>query len=104
MSKTVHPNAAAAESKLLSSYADDIALIADEEPATTLEDFVRQLSLASIVLAGTNISGSADLDTAANTLAQLTFGGWAQQRVLLELAADQLRGVGELADEYRLKL
>ncbi|MHA4819438.1 hypothetical protein ACXZ65_34375 [Streptomyces aculeolatus] len=104
MPKTERPDAAAAESKLLSNHADDIAFVAGEAPATTLEEFVRQLRLASIVFAGVYIRGSADLDAAANLLAQVGYGGEAQRYVLLTHAADHLRDVGDLTEEYRLAL
>jgi hypothetical protein len=73
----------------MSSFArcvDDIAGIAGTAPATTAEEFVRQLSIAADRLTEAGVRGAEDLHAAVT---------------LVKPLALLLANVGEMADEYR---
>jgi hypothetical protein len=91
---------------ILARYADDIAFVAEEKPATTLADFVNQMEIAADHLAGAGIQGASDLDAAAAALgaanSNLTDDG--KRTWLINSAAAFLANTTDMVDEYRLML
>ncbi|GAA0501376.1 hypothetical protein [Streptomyces olivaceiscleroticus] len=85
--------------ELIARHADDIAYVAEKTPATTAEDFIYQLTIASGRL------GDDDLTQAVAFLTTVTDaceGEDAAQTVFLNEAARCLHHVDELVEEYRL--
>lgn len=89
---------------LLSWYADDIAFVAEESPATTLEAFAAQVGTAGSRMEDAGINNAEDLDTASIYLADAANASGIEQAVLLKRAADLLNDVTDLVDEYRDKV
>lgn len=87
---------------LLSKYADDIAYVAEEPPATGLTDFATQLSTAGSRMEDAGINNAEDLDTASTYLADAANASGTEQALLLKRAADLLKDVSDMVDEYRL--
>ena len=86
---------------LLSWYADDIAFVASDRPATTLADFVSQLGTAGSRMEDAGINNAEDLETAATYLNDADRLSGVEQAVLLKQAADLLNDVTDMVDEYR---
>jgi hypothetical protein len=87
--------------KLLAWYADDIAAVAEESPATTLEDFAAQVGTAGSRMEGVGINNAEDLDTASTYLADAASLTGVEQAVLLKRASDLLNDVTDMVGEYR---
>ena len=87
--------------KLLSWYADDVAFVAEETPATTLEAFAAQVGTAGSRMEDVGINNAEDLDTASTYLADATKASGTEQAVLLKRASDLLNDVTDMVDEYR---
>ncbi|MFF1348484.1 hypothetical protein ACFVZJ_21315 [Streptomyces sp. NPDC058322] len=95
--------APATTESILARYAADIAVAADEKPATTLAAFAEQLVTAAERLGAVGINGSDDLETAATYLADADGSTDVTERdVLLNRAVKNLAYADEMADEYRL--
>lgn len=88
--------------QLLAWYADDIAMAADDSPATTLETFAAQLGTASSRMQDAGINNAEDLETAATYIGDAANLAGTEQAVLLKQASDLLNHVSDMADEYRL--
>ncbi|SHL75200.1 hypothetical protein [Streptomyces yunnanensis] len=87
----------------LSLYADDVAFVTEEAPATTLQDFINQLSTASSRLDSVGINGAEELDTAAIYLSDAAHNASGTDQIALFNQADEhLRDVTDMVDEYRL--
>ncbi|WP_331764331.1 hypothetical protein [Streptomyces sp. NBC_01506] len=87
----------------ISRYADDIAFVAEEQPATNAEDFISQLQHAGYVLdTYAGITGAEDLDTAATYLSDALDSTGDEHRLLVDRAAKYLAGASDMVEEYRL--
>ena len=86
---------------LLGWYADDIAFVAEESPATTLADFASQVGTAGSRMEDAGINNAEDLDTAATYLNDAANASGTDQAVLLKRASDLLNDVSDMVDEYR---
>jgi hypothetical protein len=86
---------------LLAKYADDIAFVAEEPPATSLTDFATQVGTAGSRMEDAGINNAEDLDTASTYLADAANLSGTDQDVLLKRAADLLGDVADMVDEYR---
>lgn len=88
---------------LVARYADDIAFVAEERPATTPEGFIEQLRTAAHRLdVYARINGAEDLETAATYLTDAMASTGAERRVLLNRAVKYLAYTSDMVDEYRL--
>jgi hypothetical protein len=87
--------------KLLAWYAEDIAFVASDRPATNLAEFVTQLGTAGSRMEDAGINNAEDLDTAATYLNDADRLTGNDQAVLLKRAADLLNDVADMVDEYR---
>lgn len=89
--------------QLLNHHADDIAFVADKEPATTLDDFIEQLGIAAKHLQDTHAISAEDLDDAAIYLSDAQRATSPQeQQMLLKQAAERLRYADDAVEDYRL--
>lgn len=86
---------------LISWYAEGIAFVAEEAPATTLEAFASQVGTAGSRMEDVGINNAEDLDTAATYLADAVNASGTEQAVLLKRAGDLLNDVRDMVDEYR---
>jgi hypothetical protein len=86
---------------LLSRHADDIAFVAEEAPATDLNEFASQVGTAGSRMEDAGINNAEDLDTASTYLADAANATGTEQAVLLKRAADLLTDVSGMVDEYR---
>jgi hypothetical protein len=86
---------------LLGWYADDIAFVAEESPATTLEAFATQVAEAGSRMEDAGINNAEDLDTASTYLADAANASGIEQAVLLKRASSLLNDVRDMVDEYR---
>ncbi|MFJ3533802.1 hypothetical protein OG596_39260 (plasmid) [Streptomyces sp. NBC_01102] len=90
--------------QLIAKHAADIAFVAEQEPATTLEDFNTQLDTAAHRLGKTwaDIQGAEELETAVTYLADaIESTDDAERAVLVNRAASYLCDVYEVVEEYR---
>lgn len=89
--------------QIIVRHATDIAFAAEEQPATTPDDFLDQLRTAAHNLGYyAGINGAEDLDTAAMYLDDARHAGTAEQPVLLKRANRNLKYLADMVDEYRL--
>ncbi|MFE6479661.1 hypothetical protein [Streptomyces rochei] len=87
----------------LAPYTDDIAFAAEEEPATTVQDFIEQLGTAAHNLGNlARINGAEDLETAAQYLSDALDSEGAEHEVLVKRAVRYLKSTADMVDEYRL--
>lgn len=86
---------------LISWYGDDIAFVAGEPSATTLEDFASQVGTAGSRMEDVGINNAEDLDTASTYLNDAANTSGTDQAVLLQRASDLLNSVTDMVDEYR---
>jgi hypothetical protein len=86
---------------LISWYADDIAFVAEESPATTLTGFIGQLGTAGSRMEDVGINNAEDLDTAATYLNDAATLTGNDQAVLLKQASNLLNNLSDMVDEYR---
>ncbi|MCX5365918.1 hypothetical protein OG864_45290 [Streptomyces sp. NBC_00124] len=89
---------------LISWYAADIAFVASDRPATTLEDFASQVGTAGSRMEDVGINNAEDLETAATYLADAVSLAGDDQAVLLKRASDLLSDVTDMVGEYRLMI
>lgn len=88
---------------IITRYADDIAFVAEERPATTLDAFIEQLRTAAHRLTVyARINGAEDLETAVTYLDDAIRSTGTERTVLLGQAMKYLKDAGEMVDEYRL--
>jgi hypothetical protein len=87
---------------ILARYVDDIAFVAQAQPATTPREFADQLETAAENLACAGIHGAEDLEAAATYLADAMDSTGAERRVLLNWAVGYLAGAEDMVGEYRL--
>lgn len=90
--------------RLLADYAADVAFVAEEQPATTADDFIDQLHTAAQRLFDAGIHGAEGLEAATTYLACADRSEGATQQVLLKQAAEYLANVEDMRDEYELML
>lgn len=86
---------------LISWYGDDIAFVASDRPATTLEAFASQVGTAGSRMEDAGINNAEDLDTASTYLNDAANASGTEQAVLIERASDLLNSVTDMVDEYR---
>ncbi|MDX3343411.1 hypothetical protein PV409_36240 [Streptomyces sp. ME02-6979.5a] len=89
---------------LIATYAADIAFVAEQDPATTLEAFNTQLDTAAHRLGKdwADIDGAEELPTAVTYLADAIDSTDATERtVLVNRAATYLTDLADLVEEYR---
>lgn len=86
---------------IISWYGDDIAFVAEETTATTLEAFASQVGTAGSRMQDAGINNAEDLDTASTYLADAANASGTEQAVLLQRASDLLNDVTDMVDEYR---
>jgi hypothetical protein len=87
--------------QILAWYADDIAAVTEEAPATTLQDFATQVATAGSRMEDAGINNAEDLDTASTYLGDAANLSGTDQAVLLKQASDLLNDVTDMVDEYR---
>ncbi|MEU0098222.1 hypothetical protein [Streptomyces sp. NPDC006267] len=90
--------------RLIAEYADGIAFVAEQEPATTLVGFNTQLDTAAERLGKTwaDIDGAEELPTAVTYLADaIETTDDAERNVLVNRAATYLTNIHDLVEEYR---
>ncbi|MCX4450664.1 hypothetical protein [Streptomyces sp. NBC_01789] len=87
---------------LLTRYADDIAFVTEEAPATNLADLTEQISTAAERLSEAHIQGAEELDTAAAVLQAAETAEAPGRATLLNRAARYLADVTDIVAEYRL--
>lgn len=87
---------------ILKRYADDIAYIAEQDPATTLEEFTRQLAKAATNFSLARMDDHEDVETAATLLGEAIGAEDDKARSVLLKRADKLLGpVSDMTEEYR---
>ncbi|WP_326768835.1 hypothetical protein OG978_33705 [Streptomyces sp. NBC_01591] len=88
---------------ILARYAADIAFVAEEQPATTIEDFIDQLQTVAERLDSAGIQGAEDLETAATYLTDAAGNTDDTKRTaLLGRATKLLAYADDVVGEYRL--
>lgn len=88
---------------IITRYAEDIAFVAEERPATTLDAFIEQLRTAAHHLTVyARINGAEDLETAVTYLDDAISSTGTERTVLLGQAMKYLKDADEMVDEYRL--
>jgi hypothetical protein len=85
--------------QIITRYAEPVALVADETPATDLDEFISQIEIASENLADAGID-SDDVDAAATLLAEARTSNGNEQQVLLNKAGQRLLNAQGFLDEY----
>lgn len=89
---------------VLAPFVDDIAFAAEEQPATTPQEFIDQLGTAAHNLTLARMDGAEDLETAVTYLTDAMEAKGAEHRVLLNRAVGYLAATADMVDEYRLML
>jgi hypothetical protein len=89
---------------LIALYGEDIAFVAEEEPATSVSDFVGQLQIAAERLEDGGCVGAEEIGPAATYLVDAEHVQPQDRQALLNRAAERLRLVDEAVEEYRLML
>lgn len=85
---------------LIAMYAADIAFVAGEQPASTVDDFTGQLRTAARAFELARILGHEELEDAATFLDRADSSSTGSAALLAE-AAESLVFVGDMAAEYR---
>lgn len=84
-------------------FAEDIAFVADEPTATTIDDFVSQVYTAASNAEAAGITVGEELPVGARYLADAhSTTDDTERAVLLKRAAEYLSYTRDMADEYRL--
>ena len=86
---------------LIATHAEDIAFVTEQDPATTLNDFITQIGTAVTRMEDAGINGTEDLEDATTYLADLEDAADSDKHVLLKQAAKRLRNTWDMVDEYR---
>ncbi|QTD97002.1 hypothetical protein [Streptomyces cyanogenus] len=87
--------------QLIAQHADTVAAVIGQAPATTLADFVNQISTASCRMYDAGIVEAEFLEDAAIYLGVSTETSGDEQAGLMKKARDTLTGLAALVDEYR---
>lgn len=89
---------------IISRYADDIAFVAEEAPATNLGELEDQLYIAARRFSEGGINGHEDVKAAAMCLAEAVRDGVddTSRNVFLVRADELLEDVWDMAQDYRL--
>ncbi|MGE5594700.1 MAG: hypothetical protein ACM3S1_01545 [Hyphomicrobiales bacterium] len=87
---------------VLAPFVNEIAFITEQQPATTPQEFIGQLEIASERLADARINNAEDLDTAATYLSDAINATGAKRKHLTAQAVSYLSNARDMADEYRL--
>lgn len=97
------PNAVITADDIISRYADDIAFVAEEAPATDLGELIDQLYTAARRFGEGGINGHEDVETAAVHLAEAIRDGAdeADRDVFLRRADEYLTDVWDMTQDYR---
>lgn len=97
------PNATITADDIIKRYANDIAFVAEEEPATDLGELINQLYTASRRFGEGGISGYEDVETAAIHLDEAHWSDDETARgVFLTRADELLADVWDMTEDYRL--
>lgn len=88
--------------ELIAKYADCLAFVTEEEPASTLAELSEQICTAEDALVRVGIHMAEGISDAAVLLDQCRDGGPEEQALFLSRAANQLVYLGDAVDEYRL--
>lgn len=97
------PNTTITPDDIISRYADDIAFVAEEAPATDIDTFIDQLSTAARRYSEGGINGVEEVEDAATCLIEaLNSSEEAERNVFLRRADEHLADVSEMTCEYRL--
>ncbi|MFJ9988537.1 hypothetical protein ACIQUD_31770 [Streptomyces globisporus] len=87
---------------LIAEHADDIAFAAEEQPATTVDDFAAQLRDANRTFELAGINGVDELENAATYLVDAANStDPTEQAVLLKKAAKSLAYADDMVSELR---
>jgi hypothetical protein len=87
---------------LLAEYAEGVAFVAEEQPATTVDDFVGQLRTAAHNMGHfAGITGAEDLEGAATMLTAAIDATGRDRDVLVRRTALYLANADEMVAEYR---
>lgn len=96
------PTATITADDIVRRYAEDIAYVAEEAPATTFGEFIDQLDTAVPRYDTAGINGHEDLETASTLLGEaLHADDDAVRSVFLKRADDLLGEVWDMTSEYR---
>jgi hypothetical protein len=87
---------------VLAQFVDDIAFVAEAQPAATPREFADQLETAARNLTFAGIHGAEGLETAARYLADAIASTGTERSVLLNRAVGYLAGTAEVVARYRL--
>lgn len=87
---------------IVNQYGDDIAYVAEKDPAADLDTFIDQLDTAVRNFDRAGINGHEDLETAGILLGEVLHAGDDTERAVLLRKADKLlKPVWDMTDEYR---
>lgn len=86
---------------LIAQHAEDLAFVTEEETATNLEEFTRQLHTAEDTLVSVGIYMAEGLSDAAALLDQAHTGTDGEKHLFLTRAAAQLAHLDDAIAEYR---
>jgi hypothetical protein len=95
------PTATITATGIVRRYADDIAYVAEQDPATDLDSFIGQLGAAEARFSMAGINGHEDVGTAATLLDEARAADGTARDVFLRRADKRLASVEEMTDEYR---
>jgi hypothetical protein len=96
------PTATITAVDIIRRYADDIAYVAEQDPATDLDTFIDQLGTAARNFDAADINGHEDLEAAAGHLHEASLAADDTARdAFLSRADKRLAAVDEMTDEYR---
>jgi hypothetical protein len=93
---------AIATTDIVTRYAADIAYVAEQKPATDLDDFVGQLDTAVRNFGMAGVLGYEDLETAGILLGEALHAEDDTERAVFLRKADKLlKPIPDMTDEYR---
>jgi hypothetical protein len=95
------PTATITAVDIIRRYADDIAYVAEQDPATDLDSFIGQLGTAEARFSMAGINGHEDVGTAARLLDEARAADGTARDAFLRRAGKRLASVDEMTDEYR---
>lgn len=95
------PTATITVTDIIRRYAGDIAYVAEQGPATDLDDFIGQLGAAALNFDAAGINGHEDLETAADYLDEARNGDGTAQGAFLKRADKLLAAIEDMTSEYR---
>lgn len=86
---------------LIARYAENVAFVAEEKPATDVQDFIHQLTVTADRLEEVRLDENSLTASAATYLAAAVSADAADQQMLLKFAEEDLCEVAPRIDEYR---